>query len=163
MGLVSKAVIGVVGVGLTAGAAASLGGFDNTSRDDAGQIVQAGDISVFSLQVGDCLNFPDPNATQLKESSGVPCSQAHGYEVFDETTITDLTTYNKEAIRRKAKDFCTASFRTFVGIPVGRSTLTISWLVPLQESWGEGDNEITCILKRRDGLPMTMSMRGTGI
>lgn len=163
MGLVSKAVIGVVGVGLTAGAAAGLGGFDNTSRDDAGQIVQEGNISVFSLQVGDCLNIPDKNATKLGESSGVPCSQAHLYEVFAETTITDLTTYNKDAISTKASDFCSASFQTFVGIPVERSTLTISWLVPTQETWGEGDNEITCILIRRDDLPMTMSMRGTGI
>jgi hypothetical protein len=146
VGLIRNIVVGVSGTGLAASVAFSLGGFDNTTRDETGQIVESGEISVFNLQPGDCLADLNFSNEEVEQSVGVPCTEAHRFEVFAETTIKGLDGFSQEAIFAEADDFCGSRFDEYVGIPVNDTTLFVGYLYPTRESWANGDNEVTCYL-----------------
>ena len=97
MSIIRSIVVGVAETGLVASVAASLGGFDNTTRNDDGQITDSGGISVFSLQTGDCLMDGDlanlETAGTVSESVGVPCTVPHKYEVFGEKLVSDISSF----------------------------------------------------------------------
>jgi hypothetical protein len=54
------------------------------TRDDSGQITEAGLLQFGDVQVGDCLDIPDPQGSDpnlnLTDLEGVPCSDAHNAE-----------------------------------------------------------------------------------
>jgi hypothetical protein len=165
MSIVRNIIVGVAGTGLAAGVAAGLGGFDNTTRDDNGQITESGGISVFNLQVGDCLNDSDLESTEgvVSDSLGVPCTESHQLEVFAERLITDLTDYSETAINEEAESFCLTAFDSYIGIDYQSSSLDFTYLVPTIESWENGDNEITCIAVAPQGQTLNQSVRNSAL
>ena len=162
MGLGTRIITGIAGTGLAAGVAYGLGGFDDTTRDEAGNIVESGGISVFNVQVGDCL-LDIPGGEMVADSVGVPCSEPHLFEVYYEELITGLDSFDQQAIGERADAVCFEQYEQYVGTPYESSTLDFSSLVPTSESWAQGDNEITCLIASTDGSELTGSARSSGL
>jgi hypothetical protein len=156
MGIIRNAIIGVAGIGIVS---AGVLAFDSTTRDDAGQIVEAGSIGVFSFEVGDCLNDIDSQDETVSEALGVPCEEPHYYEVYFETFLEGET---RLAIKDQADDYCLENFNIFVGMQWEDSELNYTSLFPTIESYEEGDREITCMLYRDDERLLIGSAKGTG-
>jgi hypothetical protein len=116
----------------------------SADRDAAGRITDAGDVSAFSLEVGDCLNG-------LKESDNisslpaVPCDQPHEGEVFAMIQLPDGGYPGDEKISTDAGDRCSAAFETYAPSSVSDEKIELFYLQPTQLSWAQGDREITCI------------------
>jgi hypothetical protein len=127
-------------------------GFDSTTRDDSGEVVDGGDMLPTKLRVGDC--FDDPalwNAgneqIEAEVIQGVPCSKPHNFEVYAifEMEGSDDEYPGQPAIDKRAVD-CFREFRKFVGVPYAKSDLEVSLYFPTSASWRVvGDRAITCV------------------
>ncbi len=148
-------ISGLAGVGIvTAGTFA----LDNTTRNDSGVIVEEGQLGVFSLEVGDCVMDFDWVQEEASETVGVPCSQNHLYEVFYETYLSDASLAE---ITESAQTICLENFQQYVGLSYEESVFEVTHLVPTQEGFEEGDQEITCLLHNPDGSLKSGSARGS--
>lgn len=146
----------VVGWSVVAGAAV-FGGVsafgDDTTRNAQNEIVEAGGLGAFSIEVGDCLNLPS-ELGELQSVEGVPCNQAHSaqaYAVFNLVGFGD-TFPGDVAFAEQADIGCYERFEGFVGIPYEESELYVLPLVPTEGSWVElDDREIVCLLVPEEG------------
>ncbi|MDR1077569.1 MAG: septum formation family protein [Propionibacteriaceae bacterium] len=152
---------------LTAGLAAlSLAGLlaacslFNTSanRGDDGDITSGGSLDVFSVAVGDCFIVPDGET--VSEIAAMPCSQAHDAEFVGKVNVT-LAAFDKSAISDEAESFCLDAMDSYVGPNWMDTPLDLSWLLPTEGSWSNGDREIACFAYS-DDVNLTASVRGMG-
>lgn len=149
-------------VSLAAGAALALSacGAGDGQRDEAsGEITEAADVNVFSLEVGDCLNVADVTETQVESLPTVPCSEPHDGEVYAETRLKG-DEYPAD-IDTQAEQFCYDSFEPFVGMAYETSTIGAGPLTPSEVSWADGDREVQCILMVEE--PVTGTLEGAAV
>ena len=110
-------------------------------------------VSVFDIKVGDC--YQDPEASDfVTELTVVDCDALHDNEIyaFGLYPADDNADFPSEAeLDEFSDEFCTESFEEYVGIPYADSIYYITYLQPTEESWGDGDREVVCILYDRDG------------
>jgi hypothetical protein len=130
--------------------AVACSGDDGAGRGDDGRITEAGPVSVFDLQVGDCLK-PDEDAEgELTEVEAVPCEEPHTQEVFalPEYEGENPDVYPGEAaIRAFADAACLDAFERYTGADYLDSDLYFSYLHPSLDSWNEGDDRtIVCVV-----------------
>lgn len=151
MSVLRNIITGVVGVGIVSAGAWAL---DNTTRDDKGAIVEAGDLGVFNFVVGDCITDL-PKGETIEKATGVPCSQKHEYEVYKETFVEDESEEMPSDLGDQADQFCYDEFEKFVGEPYDTSTLEFFSLSPSPESWKAGDKELTCLISEADAATTT--------
>lgn len=155
----------VVGWSTVAGAAI-FGGVsafgDDTTRNSQNEIVEAGGLGAFSIEVGDCLNLPsDLNAVQSVE--GVPCTQPHSAQAFAKF---DLVGFGEawpglEAFSADADQGCLDRFEDFVGLPYEQSEFYLTVLRPSEETWEEvDDREVVCLLVPESGV-LTFNARNS--
>ena len=167
MSVIRSIVIGVAGTGLAASMAASLGGFDNTTRDDDGQITDSGKISVFNVQIGDCLKDGDlanlETQGTVTESVGVPCTEPHKYEVFGEKVVSDLEAFSRVAVISEAEEFCLSAFQSYIGIAYKDSLFEFTYLFPSANTWSNGDKEITCLVESGSNQMLNVSVHNSGL
>lgn len=167
MSVIRSIVVGIAGTGLAASVAASLGGFDNTTRNDDGQITDSGKISVFNVQVGDCLKDGDlanhETRGSVSESVGVPCTEPHKYEVFGEKVISDLADFSRVAVISEAEEFCLSAFQSYIGVAYKDSLFEFTYLFPSADSWTGGDKEITCLVESGSSQMLNVSVRNSGL
>lgn len=163
MKAIVKAVGGVVGVGVAAFAGTSAVD-DNTTRDEAGAIVESGGLGAHQMQVGDCFIDPDPNAELVQSVEGVPCTTPHDGEVFAEYEFGGPSTPypGEEALYEQAWWDCLDRFEAWVGAPYEESVLGISTFTQTQEGWDMGLREITCIVYDYRGHKLSVSTKGRG-
>jgi len=135
-------ITGVAGVGIVSAGALA---FDQTTRDNNGSIIKEGELGVFSFKVGDCLTDVKEGSS-LDQALGVPCSQTHQMEVYAETFIEDGSETLPAGFDKKGDEYCYAEFPKFVGISYEESKLDFTYLVPSEDSWKEGDREVTCLI-----------------
>ena len=111
---------------------------------ETGELLEAGDIDVFELRVGDCVDgFTDDE--QLSTIRAMPCAEEHSDEIYAAVPIPDGDEYpGNEAITELANSGCYDEFEAFVGIPWEDSELDFGYLAPTEQSWSEGDREILC-------------------
>jgi hypothetical protein len=146
----------VVGWGTVAGVAV-FGGVtafgDDTTRNDQNEIIEAGGLGAFAIEVGDCLNLPS-EANRVQSVEGVPCTQAHNaqaYALFDLTGFSDAFP-GSAGFEEQAAEGCYERFRSFVGISYEQSALYFTFLEPTEDSWVKGgDREIACLLVPESG------------
>lgn len=142
-------------------------------RDEpGGEITASADADVFSLQVGDCLNYValSETTTEFASLPTVPCAEQHDAEIYAETTLTqdqheaDLAlAENPEAeTPTYAEQYCYDAFAGFVGTPYEESALDFSYLSPTAESWDQGDDVLQCIVVHLDG-GLTGTMRDSAL
>lgn len=140
-------------------------------RDEpGGEITASAQADVFSLQVGDCLNY----AAQSEETSEfsslptVPCAEQHDTEIYAETTLTEeqyqeaLTTPAEGADPTFADQFCYDAFAPFVGTSYEESALDYTFLSPTAESWEQGDDVLQCLVVHLEG-GLTGTMRDSAL
>lgn len=158
--LIGWGVIALIGFGV-----AFFTSLDDASRDGTGEIVEAGDLDVMTIQEGDC--FDDPETTDVVFSlDAVPCSQPHDKEVFAVASIVGVWDEfpGQTTLENYAYEQCSGSlFDDFVGVAYFDSALDVVTLTPSTESWDQGDREIVCALYRLDFEKMTGSARNSGI
>jgi len=136
----------------TVGGIAIFGGVaafgDDTIRNEQNEIVEAGGLGAFVIEVRDCLNLPS-ESSMVQSVEGVPCSQPHNaqaYAVFDLVGFGDAFP-GSAAFEEQAGKGCYDRFEGFVGIRYEESELDFMTLEPSAESWTElDDREIVCLL-----------------
>ena len=163
MSWIRNTVIGLSGLGLVS---AAVFGSGLATRDEAGEITQSGDIDVFSLQVGDCLEDLDSDSgvdedgvTWVSQGIAVPCSEPHVYEVFSQLFFNGL---DRKEIEEITFDECLKDFESYVGVPFEESVFYITGLFPSLESYATGDREVTCMIFVEGEKPLKGSARGSG-
>jgi hypothetical protein len=148
--LASLALVGLV----------ACGGDDTTAdteRNDEGEITEEGDVGVFSLQVGDCLNGSATGS--VTGFDGVPCDQPHLYEVYATFDMADGD-FDDAAVDTATEDCAGDLYTDYVGLDFQSSEFDAIPLTPTAESWAQGDREIVCMLTTLDGTQLTGSKRG---
>lgn len=154
-------------VGVLAGicCALSLGGCTNVlDEEDTTAIaaptatatpeVDATDIDVFDIAVGDCM-VDDIIAGSESEVSGqqkkVDCSAPHHSEVYANKIMTGSKYPGTASVEAESEKLCEQEFVEFVGRPFDKSQLSYSYLYPTTTSWSSGDREILCLINEGSG------------
>lgn len=157
MSIIRNIITGVVGVGIVSAGAWAL---DNTTRDDTGVIVEAGDLGVFNFAVGDCLT-DFPTGGSIDKATGTPCTQPHEYEVYAETYLADESETVPADVSEQTSEFCLSKFEGFVGLSYDASTLEFTSLYPTPDSWAGGDKELTCLITLKDQETLSYSLKNS--
>jgi Septum formation len=122
-------------------------------------------VSSTQLKVGDCFNYAnttDANGDPVNLPAPVDCAQPHSDEVFSVFDYPGAGGFpGYEAIGALQQTHCEADFKSFVGVEWGRSSYTISYAGPTEQSWASGDHAIHCLLEDASGGTLTGSARGT--
>ena len=135
---------------------------DQTTRNDDGEIVEGGELGVFAVQEGDCINFPD--STDAVESfEAVACDEPHDGEIYELFDVTGFEDYPGDAeVQSQGEAGCLSAFETFVGIDYQSSIYFFTYFSPTQDTWEQlDDREIICIVTPAEGEPqLTGSLEG---
>lgn len=130
---------------------AGISAVDNTTRDDSGAIVQSGDLGAFVTKVGDCLNgLPTGNQSTIDVLKGVPCSEAHHWQVVHKENIS-LANFDQAAVDNEAKNVCDNALNSLVNslsdskFNEYKSAVSTT-LQPTSESWAHEDRVVDCLL-----------------
>ncbi|WP_285101238.1 septum formation family protein [Promicromonospora sp. MEB111] len=116
------------------------------------------------LQVGDCIDTSATSGqTTLYRIPVVPCTTAHGGEIYAETTAADSLAENgatptQQALWDAADAYCYPEFTRYVGLRWAKSELLYWPIAPSEESWAEGDRRILCVVESEQ--PVTGSLEG---
>lgn len=139
----------------------SSGSSNEPPRDQTnGQITETADADVFSIQVGDCLDYAALGSGEINTVPVVPCAEPHDGEVYAEMSLPDGDYPGDDAVGEQADTFCYDQFATFVGIPWDDSSLDYSPLTPTADSWeGFDDRLIQCVVASQDDV--TESFQGS--
>lgn len=160
MGIVRWVASGAAGLGLVGAGYTGLAGQDETVRDQAGQVVEGGELGALRVRVGDCIDAGVAN--EVESVDGVPCAQPHEYEVYSAFNLDGSTYPGDEAVSHEAEQGCFARFEPFVGMSYAESVYDFSALMPTQGTWDElDDREVLCLIGNLDGTPKTGSAAGT--
>lgn len=84
----------------------------------------------------------------------VPCDQPHTAEAYLKVRI-DGKDYPSDARIARAARECRREFKTFVGVPLSRSKLTIYYYFPYEDAWAQGQRQVTCLAANTDGTRLT--------
>ena len=150
------AAVGVPLLVLTACSDPSLG---DTDRDESGEIVDAGDVGVQRLQVGDCLVMPDSqfaaesldDTVAVTDYPAVPCSRTHNGEVVlvDSTYYEDYSEDwpgSDKLLTLSSVQACIDALDEYTGTVYEESTFDVSSMVPGKDGWETvHDRELVCI------------------
>lgn len=123
-------------------------GLTGTSRNEDGDILETGTLSVYDLEIGDCGDWPDED---LYLSVTVhPCVNSHDFEVYlvlDMPGGANAVYPGDTAVFGFADQACLDAFEDYVGVSWEESPdLTYTYIHPNSESWEEGDREVTCTI-----------------
>lgn len=145
-----KAAGGLAGAGVAVFAGTSAID-DNTTRNEAGEIVEAGGLGAFAMQIGDCFNEPDGDVVVSVEA--LPCADPHDAEVYAEFSLTDPAWPGESAVEESSAKGCYDRFEPTFAESYEDSNLWFSFLSPTQQSWDEGgDRVVTCYVYLPDNL-----------
>jgi hypothetical protein len=140
---------------------------DDAGRDDSGAIVDAGDLDVMSLRLGDCFDDAENLEDVVIDVAAVPCSAPHDNEVFSVQSLAASfgDAYPGEAtLSEFTYEICSGvAFDSYVGGSYVDSSLEVFTFTPTQESWDEGDREFVCALYRLDFGKLTGTARDSGL
>ncbi|MFJ3403674.1 septum formation family protein [Promicromonospora sp. NPDC090134] len=118
------------------------------------------------LHVGDCIDTAATSGqTTLYRIPVVPCTTAHGGEIYAQTTAADSLAKNgatptQQALWDAADAYCYPQFTKYVGLRWAKSELLYWPIAPSEESWAEGDRRILCVVESEQ--PVTGSLEGAG-
>jgi hypothetical protein len=121
---------------------------DKAGRKD-GAIAKAGNVSVFDVQVGDCLNPGKELGAEITSIKAVPCKDPHTHEVFGlpEYPGNGDVYPGEDKLRNFANAQCLESFGNYTGADYLDSKLFFSYLQPSIRGWQEGkDRRVVCVI-----------------
>ena len=135
-----------------------VGYLTSAQRGSDGSLTTAGTVDVTELRVGDCFNSDEE--AEIAEVDGVPCDEAHEYEIFA------VDTYQADALPGDAQmeavflSVCNEPFQAYVGAPYASSEIYAKMITPSEDSWADGDRTFMCVLYDPENDQLTESMRG---
>jgi hypothetical protein len=130
-------------------------------RGDDGSLTSAGNVAIDDLRPGDCLNLGEE--LELADVDGVPCTEPHGFEVFELATWGGDGTYPPDSqVETIFLEACEPSFAAYVGEPWETSTIFADMITPTEAAWDEGARWVICLLYDPDNPQLTESLRGAG-
>jgi hypothetical protein len=130
---------------------------DESTRNGAGEVVEAGDVGVFALQVGDCLDassfletVSDGDPAEVQGFAALPCTDTHTGEVIlvDDEFFADLEEFPASAdeLYAAATEPCIAALDEYTGTSYDTSPYDFASLIPTEESWDVmGDRGLVCV------------------
>lgn len=129
-----------------------LGGADEPERDESGDVTEASDADAFSIRVGDCLESMDWGGGEMSTVPVIPCAEPHESEVYAAVDLPDGDFPGAEAVDTQSGEFCYGEFQGFVGVAWEDSEFEYGYLAPTEQSWGQGDREVLCVVWDPAGL-----------
>ena len=129
---------------------------DESTRDSSGEVVEGGDVGVFALKVGDCVDassFLDAVAegdpTEVEQFAALPCSDPHTGEVIlvDDQFFADLDDFpTEDDLYDSAAPACIAALDDYTGTTYESSPYDFASLIPTSESWEAIDDRgLICV------------------
>lgn len=112
------------------------------------------------LHIGDCLAQAPQDSTALES---VDCTQEHAAEVIHVFDLTGTARPSDDDIDNTSDEACAQAFRAYVGRPFENSALDVTWRVPSDETWADGDRRVECIAFTRDESQLTTTMKDTNM
>lgn len=133
-----------IGLALLAAACGDASNVDETVRDDLGTVQEGGDVGVFRIRVGDCL---DAEVQEEQQSVPVvPCEEPHRSEVYASFDLDEGPYPGPLTVEEQSGDGCLARFEPTFGEPYETSPYFISILFPSEDGWKEiDDREVLCL------------------
>ena len=117
--------------------------------------------SALDLVVGDC--FVEPAAEdEVQDVQRAPCNEPHSGEVMLVADYPAQDAYpGDEAFQAWVETNCLGeAFSTYTGKSYEEALdISVSYLYPTADGWGQGDKEMTCYLVPVDGTPVSFSYR----
>jgi len=163
------ALLVMVGV-VVSSCASSDANVDETERDDGGDVVEGGDVGVFRLRVGDCVQLPGGidggEAEEVAALEAISCTEEHTGEVVlvENQFFGDPDEFpGEEEAFRLADPRCIAALDAYTGTDFETSPFGYYALTPTQSTWDQvDDRELVCIgLTLDDDLVTTKSTTGS--
>ncbi len=136
----------VAGVAIFGGVTAT---GDDTTRDNSGDITEAGGLGVFAMQDGDCFMIPSEEFVTSVEA--VPCTDPHDAQKFATVRVPYTGLYEEMAVLESAWEACGERFESFVGVPYSDSALYIDAFTPTEEGWAQSDRDALCLIVPETG------------
>ena len=141
----------IAGVAALGGVAVfGIGSIDNTTRNEQGAIVEAGELGAFVTQVGDCFFELPQGAQGVSTVPGVPCTEAHHWQVVHKEEIF-LNEYSQTEVEALADRVCSNALEEIVTGLSDKKYLeyqnaSSSMLLPTEESWIKDDRTVDCLV-----------------
>ena len=118
------------------------------TRDEAGAVATQGSVDALDVAVGDCVNDPEgidsEEGAVFESIEAVPCDQPHDNEIYHQFDLPEGDWPGEDALFEQAGQGCEAEFAAFVGLGYDESALDIAPITPVEESWDQGDREVSC-------------------
>ena len=132
----------------------------DVARDEAGRVVDGGEVGSQKVRVGDCFGAVD--SARLESVDVVRCEEPHVYEAFYDFDVDGDDHPGHEAIEILAEQRCLGAFEPYVGLAYAGSVYAISYFWPTEETWdGLDDRRVLCLLVRVDEQPVSGSAAGS--
>ncbi len=136
----------------------------SADRDDAGNIVGAGNVDAFQMRVGDCFNDDlGDEGGEVASIPAVPCGDAHDNEVYAIVDVSADEFPGEDGMAEMAYYSCLDQFDGFVGKAYDESTLEILTLHPSKQSWAQSDREVVCAVYDMNSQKLTGSAKGRAL
>lgn len=113
----------------------------------------------YTLPMGLCLD--EVPSGIISPANVLDCAQPHTYEVFGRFFLDDGVFPGDDTVESAAYEQCDAAYPDFVGIPWEQSALAYYYVAPNEQTWAEGDREISCLLYDPEAEETTGSLRGS--
>jgi len=155
--------LGLVVVGLVAGASAGGAWLFNASRGADGEITKSGDLTAGDLRPGDCFDLKDPASEEVGEVTARPCAEAHDYEAFFGGSLPDGDYPTDEVFGAFIEDRCAPAFAPYVGTSYQESLLDIFYLVPTPAGWQTGDRSVLCAVYEPGDAPDSVARQSAAL
>jgi hypothetical protein len=154
-GMKVPVLVGLVGVSVLVLAGCGNGMVDETARDSTGEITEGGELGVFRLEVGDCLNDPtmlsysEDAPDEVAQFDAVPCSDVHTGEVVlvdDDFFAEESELPSSEVLESRSYEACAVAVEEYTGEPFEDSYFDAYPVFPTKDSWEAMDDRgIVCV------------------
>ena len=132
---------------------------DNLKRDDAGNVVQRGNSSIFELKVGDCTK--EELKAEATNIDLVPCTEPHTHEAYFSVDYVGDAYPGSAPLEVFAEQKCVGAFADYVGVELAQSNLYFTYLYPSVTTWqSKNDRQVMCFAVSRSEM-LTASVKGT--
>lgn len=151
-------------IGIVSAVIANRGDAD---RDDEGNVTSQGDLDVFSVKKGDCLDnealdaIGTTQSSEVTEVKALPCKDPHAYEAYHLFDLEGDAFPGVPEVQRLAQEGCIDVFGTFIGLPYEKSVLEFVYLYPQASTWTTADDrEVVCLVAEPGGKLTSGSLEG---
>ena len=123
-------------------------------------------VSIFDLEVGDCVRAAEEISTEVTDVERVGCETGHELELYAEVAFTTATGDagpfpGDAALVTFADGVCAGGFEEYVGVDYRDSALYFTYLLPSARGWDQGpDTSVLCFVTTT-GEQLTATVRGS--